>query len=214
MRPRIKGAWIMAGIAVLGAMVAGGEARAGSRGITIGGGFKPTTGDPPYDYVFTVELDPGFEIQPPTSPPYDDFQVLGLVGVTSASLHSEPGSFPSVTWFAQPATDNITWTFNGNTSIPNNNPPGSNIEVPLGTFTVETTQNFPNGPPVLPGTVIDYNFTVFDLSTGTTITGSNSFKIVALGVPEPSSVVLLMVGAAALPAIAVGRRRRRVPRTD
>lgn len=205
MGPRIRGAWIAAGIAVLGAMIAGAEARAGTAGITIKGGFKPTTGDPPYDYIFEVYIDPGFEVE---AGAFNNFQVTDLVGVTSGSLSSQPGSIPTVIWTPTPATENITWTFLGNTSIPNN----TTSDLYLGEFTVQTTENFPNGPPVSPGTLIDYNFTVFDLSTNQTVSGSNSFPIVNLGVPEPTSVVLLAVGAAILPAIAA-RRGRRTART-
>jgi hypothetical protein len=209
MRPwRIKGAWIAVGLAVLGAMVAGGEARAGTAGIHIGGGFKPVGGDPPYDYVFQVYLDPFFEVQANGSP-LNNFEVFDLVGVTSGSRTTQPGSSPTVVWTPTPATDDVTWTFTGNTSIPNK----TKRELLLGQFTVETTQNFPNGPPVPPGTVIDYTFTVFDLRTGKTITGSDSFQIGALAVPEPSSVVLLSVGAAAMSAIVVCRRRRQAART-
>jgi hypothetical protein len=204
MRPRIKGAWIAAGIAVLGAMIAGGQARAGTVGITISGGEKPVIGDPPYDYIFQVYLDPGFEVLA-TGSPLNDFQVTGLVGVGADSFTSQPTTVP---WTPTPATGSVTWTLFGTTSIPNT----GTGEQYLGQFSVLTDKSF-SSPPVTPGTTIVYNFTVYDISTGKTISGSNSFTLVLLGVPEPSSVVLLTLGAAAVPAIAARRRRHRMAQT-
>jgi hypothetical protein len=209
MRPRIKGAWLAAGIALLGAMIAGGEARAGSRGITIDpGGIKPGTGDPPYDYIFYVYLDPDFEIQASGSP-LNFFQVgsttTPLVGVGTDSLTHQPTSIPSVVWTPLPGTEEVSWTFLGNTSIPNTT--SSNLF--LGEFIVQTDKSY-TSPPDKPGTIIDYTFTVFDLATHTTISGSNSFTLVSI--PEPSSVVMLAAGAAAI-AVMVIRGRRRAGRS-
>jgi hypothetical protein len=83
------------------------------------------------------------------------------------------------------------------------------MEVPLGEFIVETTKNFPNGPPVPVGTLVHYTFEVFDLTQKKNITGNGTF---ILGVPEPSSIALLALGAAILPAIAVRRKRSRTDR--
>jgi hypothetical protein len=56
MRRGIPGAWVIAGLAMLGAMVVGGlEARAGT--VTIKGGIvlgSGTGGDPPYTYIFDL----------------------------------------------------------------------------------------------------------------------------------------------------------------
>jgi hypothetical protein len=204
MRPRIKGAWIAAGIAALGAMIAGGQARAGSIGIVINpGGIKPGTGDPTWDYVLQVYLDPGFEVKA-SSTPSNFFQVgsssTPLVGVGTDSPTTQPGT---VQWVPAPATDTVTWTLSGKKSVINTGPG----ELYLGEFVVETDKSF-SSPPVAPGTVIDYNFRVLDLATGQIISGSNSFTLVALGVPEPSSVVMLAVGAAAMSVIVIRGRRR------
>jgi hypothetical protein len=207
MRSRIKGVWIAVGLAVLWATVGVGEVRAGTIGITIKpGGIKPGTGDPPYDFVFDVLLDPGFEVKAADSP-LNNFQVLGLVGVGTDSLTHQPTSIPTVVWTPDPQNQSARWTFLGNTSIPNNNPVGSNKEVSLGEFIVQTDKSF-SSPPVAPGTLMHYNFTVFDLTTNTTVSGTGTFTLILLGVPEPSSLVMLAVGAAALPAITVWRRRR------
>ncbi len=208
MRPRIGIAWIAAGLAVLGAIIAGGEARAGSAGITINpGGIKPGGGDPPWDYVFYVYLDPGYGLLS-GGPLYDFYQVTGLVGVGSDSLTSQPNSFPTVVWAPNPATKSATWTFDGTQSILNT---GTSKEY-LGEFVVETDTSF-SSPPVAPGTLMNYNFQVYDIATGTHITGSNTFTLILLGVPEPSSVAMLAMGAGAMSAIVLRRRRRRTGAT-
>src|SRR5579883_1632761 len=169
MRRGFKSAWILAGLAAIMALTVGGgaEARAGTRGITISGGFKPGTGDPPYIYFFDVLLDPGFEVRQ-----FDLFTIFDLKGVTGASLSSQPPpSLPGFGWLPNPGQEQISWTFIGTTPIPNDHPVGSNIEVPLGQFSVQTSQSFAS-PPVPPGTKIPYTFTVFDLTTQKDISGS------------------------------------------
>jgi hypothetical protein len=214
---RLKGAWFMTGLAVLGATIAGGlEARAGTAGITIDGGFEPTTGDPPYIYIFQVFLDPGFAV---VSSRPDFFTIESLVGITTNSLTSEPENLPTVVWVPtinqsgapSPFSSDVTWTFLGNTPITNPNPPGSNLEVFLGQFEVQTSVSFANGPPVPPGTIINYTFLVEGLNGP--VSGSGSFPIVDLTVPEPASIVLLTVGAVALPMFVARRRRRQAARS-
>jgi hypothetical protein len=216
---RLKGAWFMTGLAVLGATIAGGlEARAGTAGITIDGGFEPTTGDPPYIYIFQVFLDPGFAVVNP-SVNTNFFTIERLVGITTNSLHTEPVDFPTVVWIntinqssaPSPFSSDVTWTFDGTSTITNPNPPGSNIEVYLGQFEVQTSVSFTNGPPVPPGTIINYTFVVEGLNGP--VSGTGSFPIVDLTVPEPASIVLLTVGALALPVLVLRARRRRAART-
>jgi hypothetical protein len=206
----MRGAWIAAGLAVLGAIVAGGEARAGKAGITINpGGTRPGTGDPPWEFVMEVYLDPGFEVKASGSP--SNFFEVGssspigppttpLVGVGADSHTFQP---TTVQWLPTPATETVTWTLHGKRSVANT----GTSELFLGQFIVVTDRSFSN-PPVAPGTLIDYNFRLVDLATKTTITGSNSFILVSI--PEPSSVVMLALGAAgAMSAIVVRRRRSR-----
>jgi len=206
MRRGIKSAWVMAALVMLGAMtnVGGGTARAGTIGLTITGGFMPVTTDPPYIYFFDVNLDPGFEVKAQNL-----FTVFDLNGVNVGSLSSQPSNLPAVAWNPNPELSTITWTFLGDTPIPNTNPVGSNIEVPLGHFQVQTTENFPDGPPVPFGTVVPYFFTITSLATGGDVSGSGTIILE----PEPSSFVLLALGAAALPALAARRKRRRLART-
>jgi hypothetical protein len=202
----MRTAWIAAGLVALGAIANGGAALAGTAGITINpGGIRPGKGDPPWDYVFDVYLDPGFGLLA-GGPIYDFYQVTGLVGVASDSLTSEPNSPPNVIWVPTPATETATWTFFGTQSILNT---GTTREF-LGSFVVETDQSYPS-PPVAPGTLIDYNFQVYQIDTGTHIKGSNTFPLILLGVPEPSSVVMLAVGAGAAAGMVLRRRRTRTP---
>jgi hypothetical protein len=214
MRRGFTVAWIMAGVAVIGVMTAGGggEARAGTIGITINGGFKPVAGDPPYLYILDVYLDPGFEVKA-----NDLFTVFDLNGVTNGSLTHQPpppGQSPAVAWVPDPELDQTTWTFLGTSVIQNTNPVGSNIEVYLGQFEVLTTEDFPPGTtPVPPNNPTTYTFQISDLN-GDPVSGGGTFPMVDLGaVPEPSSIVLLALGVAALPAIAARRRHRRIAGT-
>jgi hypothetical protein len=232
MRPRTKGAWVMAGLVVLGAIIAGGgEARADT-GITIGsGGVKPVTGDPPYDYIFQVYLEPGSSILSPFDPfnlklllHPNSFTIDGLVGVTSASLASPIGQFGSSTfWCASidqtssydpnvPGSSdksNVTWSFLGTEPIPMS----GTLTQPylLGTFTVETTDNYPNGPPMSSGTQVNYSFTAAD-SDGNPISGGGIVTLMVAPEPSSAAIVLLTGGTAALGGLAVRTRRRRKAR--
>jgi hypothetical protein len=209
MRPRMRSAWIAAGLAVLGTIIAGGEARAGKAGITINpGGIKPGTGEPPWFYFFDVYLDPGFEVKASGSP-LNFFEVgsssptgsptTPLVGV---GTDSPPPTQPTaVQWVPTLGTETVTWTLHGKRSVTN----AGTSEMFLGQFLVETDKSFPK-PPVAPGTIIDYNFRVIDLATKTSITGSNSFTLVSI--PEPSSVVMLAAGAAVMAVVVIRGRRR------
>jgi hypothetical protein len=201
MRPRTKCVRLLAGLVALAATLSGGiEAYAAGSVLKITGGYKPGTGDPPYDYIFQVFL------EPPTIPPGgnnfiasgDFFSISGLPGVTSGSLTLEPGVGPGVIWQPTPSTDSIEWTFFGN-----QNYVATTTEVPIGQFIVETTEDFTTVP--LPDkTTINYFFS-YD---GGTATGTGQFAIRNLSIPEPSSIVMLSAGAGVLSMIVIRRRRR------
>jgi hypothetical protein len=226
MRRRTKGAWIMVGFAALGAMMAGGGEAQAAVGITIGsGGVKPVTGDPPYDYIFQVYLEPGSSIVSPFSNGFstiDSFTIDGLVGVTSTSLASTFGSFgASVFWC--PSIDqtlsynptilgssdisNVTWDFLGMQPIPIT----GTLTQPylLDTFIVETTDNFPNGPPVPTGTQVNYSFTATDISTEMPFSGGGVVTLTVAPEPSSAAIVLLTGGTGALTGLIVRTRRRR-----
>jgi hypothetical protein len=209
---RIRGVSILAGLAVLGAMFAGAhEARADS--IDISGGQVQGPGDPPYIYQFKVSLHDG------TLMSGDSFTISNLAGVTPAdfpnagdppSKTTEPGFFHSQTNFrswlpeidlissAAPYSSDVSWT------LMTSSPISTTGTLTLGIFTVETTQSF-TAPPITPGNSVSYSYTINGSSTG------NSFPIQAGSVPEPSSIVLLLVGGGAVSVLAFRQRRRSRP---
>ena len=216
MKRGTKGAWVMAGLAVLGAMMAGGgESRAALTGITIGGGFQPGTGDPPYDYIFQVYLNPDSSLVSPYGSLYslthpDYFTINGLTGVTLFSATSQPEDPLGMIWVSVTSHSSVTWAFYGTTSI--TNPANSGQELLLGTFEVQTTKDYPIGqPPVSPGTSISYSFNVANGAGNPTHGGSGTITLANLLVPEPASstIVLLTGGTAALGGLVVRTRRRR-----
>jgi hypothetical protein len=194
MELRTKSRLILAGLSTMIVVLTTGiEVHAGSA-VVVTGGYKPGTGDPPYDYVFQAYL------EPPPNPPgganflgYDDFfKVSGLPGVTSGSLSSQP----STDWSSDPSLGAMEWIYKGNTNITADSSTGL---VYLGQFVVQTTEIF-TSPPLAPGTITDYIFS-YD---GGTATGSGQFPMMNLSVPEPSSIVLLLTGLATIPVL---RRR-------
>jgi hypothetical protein len=71
---------------------------------------------------------------------------------------------------------------------------------------VETTSDFPdNMPPVIPN-VTEINY-VFKFADGVTATG-----FIPLSTPEPSSVILLLVGVSALPLARKWAKRKQAAR--
>lgn len=205
MKIRPKKMWLGVAITALGMMLTA-DIEACASGITIKIGQMPGGGDPPYDYVLQVFLDPGYGVGYNNS-----FTVDNLIGVTPSSLTSEPVDVPSVSWSATfnetqttyPYASDITWYFTGNT--PYNNPPGSG-ELYLGQFMVETTASFTN-PPFMNGTIIDYSWSIVT-SSGAPSNGSGQTPIVTLGVPEPTSALLLACGVGILPVFVLRQRRR------
>jgi PEP-CTERM motif len=208
MIPRMKYARILAGMGALIAVLSTGiEVYAAGSVIKVTGGYKPGTGDPPFDYIFQAFL------EPPPNPPggmnfiasTDFFTITGLTGVTSGSLTSQPGNGPATVWQPTPGADSVTWTFFGNQNIV-----ATTQEIPLGQFVVETTTSYPlTAPPIAAGTIIDYFFS-YD---GGTATGTGEFPLTNLSVPEPSSIIMLLAGVGALPVFLIRERKRRQRRS-
>jgi len=218
MTPRMKGTWFLAGFGVLAAMVGDGrEAHAGSTVIVITGGYKPGSGDPPYDYIFQVYLEPP-DAGTNTITTGDSFTIDALPGVSPAnqpnpgdpaSPTSEPNNPPATIWVPSignfttaisPYASDITWAFNGNTPI---SAMAGGSQVPLGQFVVETTASF-SSPPLPNGYLINYSFS-YD---GLTASDTSSFPIFNLSVPEPASVILLLAGAGTLSLYRLRERQR------
>jgi hypothetical protein len=221
MGPRIKGAWIAAGIAVLGAMIAGGS-DAGAGTLSLSGSIVPLPGGSPFLYEFDLFLTGGTIV--PDTAGRTEFTVglapHGLVGVTGQSGHQEPpltgfspevwivpsGGIVTTTTGNPPPYDqasSVQWQYFSGPTIT-----WAGSDILLGLFTVQTTSSFPdNAPPVTPGiTPIDWSYSVLN-PDGSTTTGGGTITLA--GVPEPSSVILLLVGSTALPLVFFRRRRRR-----
>jgi hypothetical protein len=213
MKLGIKGAWVWTLLFAVLAVI-GSESAACAAGLTVKIGQVSGGGDPPYDYVIQVYLDPGYSVIT-----NNFFTVESLLGVTPANFPnsgdlasntSEPDDPPSVLWApsisltqsTSPYASDVTWAFyslNGTTIV--NPGPG---ELYLGQFVAETTQSFTN-PPYANGATIDYSWTVTNNSTGMPSSGNG----IATFVPEPSSALLLLGGVGILPVFVLRRRRRR-----
>lgn len=212
----MKRAWIWTAVFALSAALTS-EGTAWAKGVTVTIGQQQGGGDPPYDYVIQVYLDPGYEIQSTAFFTINGQSNGGLLGVTPANFPnsgdvqsntSEPDSPPRVIWTpsisapvntSPPYSADVTWTFYGSSVI--TNPVGSGNEVYLGQFVVETTQNF-TVPPYTGGTPIVYTFGIFN-TEGAPVTGGGIANIV----PEPSSVLLLIGGIGVLPMVVSAQRR-------
>jgi hypothetical protein len=218
----MKNRWILAALCSLTVISSGlREAEAGSSSITITGGYKPGGGDPQFTFVFDVTLNapdtPGTNTWSST----DLLRIEGLPGVNSSSGHTEPFDLtpPTVLWSAgasntvltpggtAPFASDFTWVYSGakvySATTPVGGPVGSSVF--LGEFTVTSTYDFPAGVLPLPdGAPVSY---VFEGPPGSGVT--LTFPIRNLSVPEPSSAILLALGAGGmLPLFWLAKRRR------
>ena len=200
---------LLAGLAILGSVLAGGS-EALAKGIVVTSGHTQQIGDPLYDYIFDVQLNPGTTL---LNGGY--FTIYDIPGVILTSDTGSPNSFwgysiqpTGITppLFQPPLTpppdssalENVTWVYRG-PSLPNNSPT-QNLD--LGLFRVATTELLaPPTPTLIYVGTLD----------GTTATTEGTVTVSS--VPEPSSVILLMLGAGALPLYAFCRRRRRLLRS-
>ena len=204
MKPRLKCAQILAALGAIATIVGMGvEAYAGGNtAIVVTGGYKPGTGEPPYDYIFQALLEP--PLNPPGGTNFiasgDFFKISGLPGVTSMSLTSEPNVHPGTVWVPIPGSTTVEWEFRGTENISADSTTG---EIHLGQFIVETTENFTSPPFNFSNNVIDYFFS-YD---GGTKTGTRTIVMVN-AVPEPSSILLFVAGCSALGIVTVMRRVR------
>jgi hypothetical protein len=194
--------------------------------VTVTGGYMPAGPDPPYFYDFFVSLDGSIttgatitinDLLGVTPPNYGqgDPNILNYV-TGSPAIYAPPSSeignsaysFVALynpeaivittvgsTAFADQAS--VTFTYEG---------PGLTTSVPtyIGEFEIETNVNYSMGPPYMPGDTITYTSSVQP-------NGAPPGTIVLqnLAVPEPCSAVLLLLGAAIVPALRLQQRRRR-----
>jgi hypothetical protein len=212
------------GLAVLGAVfVAGGPVRAGS--LVVGGGGIVKVGDPFYQYVIEVYLEPGYQIYGGSIGTADNFTIHqmpavsdGSNGYTPPSLTSQPGGSPSGPWTPQ-------ITFDSHGPFPGSNPPfdvpisdvtwynsGPNIaagtsEVYLGEFRVQTWQPIPFI--IAPFSLtFHWSANVHDANGNPVSDPGGDFTLTLLPIPEPASTTMLACGLG-LPAVLWLRRRKR-----
>jgi hypothetical protein len=225
---RNKGAWIVAGLAAVGATVVGGpEALADSivEGIVISGsgGTVPGT-DPYFFYDFQVTTAAGYQMNS-----LDYFEFQNLPGVTPAGILPElPGSSGSAYItdtgysFASPLFS-LTGNPRGGATAPYD---------PINTYTSNVYCEYLGTTPIAGGTTIG-SFVIYtsvaltsllptvsyvaqshDTTTGDPFVQGPGGNVPAgsmfLTVPEPSSLTLLLLaGAGPLPWLLIRERRRR-----
>jgi hypothetical protein len=203
MKPRMNGSWILAGVAAFAVVLASEHEAHAKGGIIVTTGTTQQTGDPTYEYIFTVDLLPNSTLLNGGF-----FTIYDLPALTASALTSQPniswgssvqllGNTPSGTIVTDdPTIYNVTWQWNGMTSITN---PDS-TDLFLGTFIVGSTTELtspPSGTLVYVGSL-----------DGSTASNQGTVTL-SPAVPEPSSVILLLAGIGMLPMLWVPRRQRR-----
>jgi hypothetical protein len=192
-------------LVVLGVTFAG-ENQARAKGIVITTGSTQPIGDPLYNYIFDFQLNPGTTL---LNGGY--LTVYDVPGVTATSDTGTPNSFwgysiqptgitpplfmPPLTPPMDNSLENVTWVYRG-PSISNNS---TTQNLDIGLFRVETIElSAPPSPTLIYVGTLD----------GTTATTEGTVTV--NGAPEPSSVILLLIGAGALPLYAYRKQRHRM----
>jgi hypothetical protein len=189
---RLKGSYVLGVVVTLCGLVGGGrDAHAG--GIVAVMATSTPVGDPLFVYTFEVDLLPQSTLLPGGFITIYDIPFLTtpaltlqpiLWGASVQNVGTTPSGTPPIT--DDPAVPNVTWQYNGSTPIPNNSTT-SNLD--LGNFQIGLTVELASAPtPTL----------LFVGSLGEGLF-ANLGSVTVVGVPEPSSVALLLTGIAALP---------------
>jgi hypothetical protein len=211
MRRGMKNVSVMAGLAVLGAMMTGGRAEAAPAkvlGISTAGGvtYNP---DPQYTYFIGIYLDAGETFVTDTSI-QDKMSITGITSSDSiTSLYVDPGANPLTPNLAD-AVISTAGTLTINYTGPNVITAPASTNLLLAYFEI-ATPNSPSQTGQLPGSTVDYAYTIDGVLPPTT--GSFVLQNGPLVIPEPSSLILMMIGGTVLPYLAIRERRRRVCRT-
>jgi hypothetical protein len=198
MRRGFAGAWFMAGLALIGAMVVGGrEAQAGGVSVKLGVGQG---GDPSFTYDAYVYLDADSTALANGSL---SATFTGITGITNNSTDTisplfELYSFPDAVWQVSLSSANggtITIQELNSTQI---GPFSAQTE--LFEVQIVTPQNTPAG--LAPGDMVNVSTT---LGGSPPVQGS----ITLFSIPEPSSMIMMLLGGAMLPFFAIRERTRR-----
>jgi hypothetical protein len=210
MRQGFKSASFLAGLAVLGAMMSGGRAEAGPAkptGISAAGGvtYNP---DPQFTYYIGVYLDAGDTFASNTAIE-SNFSIIGISSAdTITTLYINPGvgvhEFNAGdAMISAPGT--LTTIYDG----PNAITAPATTKTLLEYFQV-TTPNSSSQTGQQAGTTVDYTYYINGVEQP-----PSSFVLQAgpLSIPEPSSLVLMMIGGTVLPYLAIRERRRRIRHT-
>lgn len=208
MRPRFAGTWISAVLAALGMTMVGGGAEAGSvvgapspTGIQVTGGVTQG-GDPQYTYYLDIYLvDDTIPAYESPGPAVATVSATGITGISSADTYnySSPyGSPPVLIGSPTIGTGTVDIDFFNSASISTT---GTALLLQL---TIITPANTPSG--LNPGDQFTYTFTIGSLSGGGTVILTDGPPPL---VPEPSSLVLMLVGGTALPYLGLRHRRCR-----
>jgi hypothetical protein len=208
----MKGAWVTAALAVLGATLASGRAEGGSAitggktsGLTLKGGVTQG-GDPQFTYYLNVYLTDD------TIPAYTlgssaaVVTATGLTGVSAGDMVSvgyQSTPEPNAIWSPVLGTESATISYYGYSAI---TATGSD---PLLLFQliIVTPPNTPSG--LSPGDNFMFSYTIGSGNDQQTGQGIVTVTAGALATPEPSSLILLLVGGAVLPYFGIRERRRR-----
>ena len=209
MRRSIQGRSLVTGFAVLAALMAGGHVgnTTAFGGITVKGGvvFNP---DPQNTFYLNISIENATLPSNSSSmnPPALDLTIDGLTGLKSSDFYQESYSLiknPPLDPALAIGTNAVTldlYNFGPSLSFTS--------KVLLYQFIIQTDNN--QSGPLPDGATFSYTYSIGG-STPTTSTG-NVFIRGPLSVPEPGSIVLMLMGGAVLPCFAIHARRRRVLR--
>jgi hypothetical protein len=201
-KTRLQGAWLVAGLAMLGAMAAGtGELRAGtiSTGIGVGKG-----GDPFYTYDIYVYLNANQTLPKSTllNPVSLDLTFSGMTGLVSNGVDTtqvlvQDPAFGITNWNPIISTNQLEFQESNALSV-------------VGPYATQhllyevqiKTPDTPTQTGLTPGTIIQYTYTIPGQ-------GTQTGTVTVFSIPEPSTIIMAAMGAAALPFVVIRGRRRR-----
>jgi hypothetical protein len=204
------GYWVVAGLSVTMAIF-GAEADV-SAGIVITKAHSTPIGDPDYEYLLGITISAS-----PNQPFYAGsyLQITGLIGIGLGDPADSVAGSTVADWMGVPGTNSVTFYYQSPSSDPVAPTIETDVTYAFGAFYVGPTVQF--APSAIgPEPLITYTGYDNTPSGYVTNTGTITVTYVAGVIPEPSSIVLLMAGAGAIPLLWLGIRYSRAlpPRLD